>query len=221
VHTPAQANWVHMPISTPCDTIVIRMTTSGDSLGTVVKGARAEPFSNLYKGVIAFLVITRWPLSFPLKLRRNCEIYPLFCLTTQQDSLEQVLGAKNAVQFAVYEPTKRWQIARNLGGALTPAQAFFHGAFSRLISDAVLFPARRAKVLQQKAKKDGSNSDAASKSLVGVLAQVAKEKGLMEVFNGLGPELVRGMISGALMLMVKEYIDAIVIGAILGRAAVA
>ena len=191
------------------------MTTSGDSLATVVKGARAEPWTNLYKGVIAFLV----------------------------------LGAKNAVQFAVYEPTKRWQIARNMGGALTPAQAFFHGAFSRLISDAVLFPARRAKVLQQKAKKDGSTT---SKSLIGVLAQVAKEKGIVEVFNGLAPELVRplkyeftvkstgiyrnlpcfwtvlvrilqvrGMISGALMLMVKEYIDNIVIGAILGRADVA
>jgi hypothetical protein len=48
-----------------------------------------------------------------------------------------------------------------------------------------------------------------------------KEKGPLAIFAGLGPELVRGMLSGALMLMVKEYIDAIVMGAILGRSAAA
>jgi hypothetical protein len=52
---------------------------------------------------------------------------------------------------------------------------------------------------------------------LGVLSRVVREKGLLAVFDGLGPELVRGMLSGALMLMVKEYIDAIVVGAILGR----
>jgi hypothetical protein len=183
-----------------------------------------------------------------------------------------VLGLKNAVQFAVYEPTKRWQIARNAGGALTPLQAFLHGAFSRLVSDTVLFPARRAKVLQQRGHlTDGGGKTALSPTMVrrhssgqqeppiassktirasgqlvvllpaycllpapcqspsnslsvrsidlqlGVLSRVVREKGLLAVFDGLGPELVRGMLSGALMLMVKEYIDAIVVGAILGR----
>ena len=73
-----------------------------------------------------------------------------------------VLGLKNAAQFAVYEPTKRWQINRNGGGALTPGQAFVHGAFSRLVSDTVLFPARRAKVLQQQALKDDKGDSKAS-----------------------------------------------------------
>ena len=50
-----------------------------------------------------------------------------------------------------------------------------------------------------------------------MLSRVVREKGLLAVFYGLGPELVRGMLSGALMLMVKEYIDAIVMGALLGR----
>ena len=78
-----------------------------------------------------------------------------------------VLGLKNAVQFAVYEPTKRWQIARNAGGALTPLQAFLHGAFSRLVSDTVLFPARRAKVLQQRGHLiDGSSKAASSPTMV-------------------------------------------------------
>ena len=78
-----------------------------------------------------------------------------------------VLGLKNAAQFAVYEPTKRWQIARNGGGTLTPLQAFLHGAFSRLVSDTVLFPARRAKVLQQQDRlADDAEKAAASPSMV-------------------------------------------------------
>jgi hypothetical protein len=56
---------------------------------------------------------------------------------------------------------------------------------------------------------------------LGVLRRLVKEKGPLAIFAGLGPELVRGMLSGALMLMVKEYIDAIVMGAILGRSAAA
>lgn len=50
-----------------------------------------------------------------------------------------------------------------------------------------------------------------------MLSRLVREKGPLAVFSGLGPELVRGMLSGALMLMVKEYIDAIVKGAILGK----
>ena len=52
---------------------------------------------------------------------------------------------------------------------------------------------------------------------LGVLSRLVRDKGPLAVFAGLGPELVRGMLSGALMLMVKEYIDAIVKGAILGK----
>ena len=50
-----------------------------------------------------------------------------------------------------------------------------------------------------------------------MLSRLVRDKGPLAVFAGLGPELVRGMLSGALMLMVKEYIDAIVKGAILGK----
>lgn len=52
---------------------------------------------------------------------------------------------------------------------------------------------------------------------LGELSRLVRERGPLAVFAGLGPELMRGMLSGALMLMVKEYIDAIVKGALLGR----
>ena len=53
---------------------------------------------------------------------------------------------------------------------------------------------------------------------LGVLSRVVREKGVLSVFDGLSPELVRGMLSGAVMLMVKEYIDAIVMGRVFGVA---
>ena len=51
-----------------------------------------------------------------------------------------------------------------------------------------------------------------------MLSRVVREKGVLAVFDGLSPELVRGMLSGAVMLMVKEYIDAIVMGRVFGVA---
>ncbi len=51
-----------------------------------------------------------------------------------------------------------------------------------------------------------------------MLSRVVREKGVLSVFDGLSPELVRGMLSGAVMLMVKEYIDAIVMGRVFGVA---
>ena len=41
------ANWVHMPVSMPFDTIVIRMTTTGRSLGSVLAEANSRPFRDL------------------------------------------------------------------------------------------------------------------------------------------------------------------------------
>ncbi len=272
-----QANWVHMPVSLPFDTIVVRMSTSGDSLSSVLSKARSQPVTSL-------CVICNSPCGCILQcvlLERALLLYAPCAPDTQPTwttacrykgaAAFLVLGLKNAVQFAVYEPTKRWQIARNAGSALTPLQAFLHGAFSRLVSDTVLFPARRAKVLQQRGHlSDGTSKVASNPTMVrrhsfgqreppitssetirtcgrlvlllaacymqpvsrcltrllalrsvdlqlGVLGRVVREKGLLAVFDGLGPELVRGMLSGALMLMVKEYIDAIVMGAIIGR----
>jgi len=41
------ANWVHMPVSMPFDTVVIRMTTTGRSLGSVLAEAYSRPFRDL------------------------------------------------------------------------------------------------------------------------------------------------------------------------------
>jgi hypothetical protein len=67
------SNVLHMPVSMPCDTICVRMSTTGRGLGSVLAEASQQPFRNLYKGVAPYLL----------------------------------LGLKNAVQFAVYEPAKR------------------------------------------------------------------------------------------------------------------
>jgi hypothetical protein len=154
------SNVLHMPVSMPLDTIVIRMSTTGRGLSSVLVEASQQPFRNLYRGVAPYLL----------------------------------LGLKNAVQFAVYEPTKRWVLGSYGGGSQRPlsaVQAFWLGAFSRLISDTLLFPARRAKVLLQRSEniKGGSQAAAVRRlSMLGVLVQVVQQQGVLAVFNGLGYE---------------------------------
>ena len=179
------SNVLHMPVSMPCDTVCIRMSTTGRSLGAVMLEASQQPFRHLYRGVAPYLL----------------------------------LGLKNAVQFAVYEPTKRWALAYSVArgsagaGSLGAMSAFLLGAFSRLVSDTVMFPARRAKVLMQEEGGGSGKGD----GMAGVLLWVAREQGVLAVFQGLGPELIRGMLSGALMLMAKERIDALVFSLLLRR----
>jgi hypothetical protein len=69
----------------------------------------------------------------------------------------------------------------------------------------------------QRSEKErrGDGSEPGQQTMLGVLLHVAKQKGVLAVFDGLGPELIRGMLSGALMLMAKERIDAVVFSALL------
>ena len=162
-----------MPVSLPFDTIVVRMSTSGDSLGSVLAKARSQPVTNLCVaygspcGCVLHRVRPEHTSSISTAHVRDTQSAWTTACRYKGAAAFLVLGLKNAVQFAVYEPTKRWQIARNAGGALTPLQAFLHGAFSRLVSDTVLFPARRAKVLQQRGHlTDGGGKTALSPTMV-------------------------------------------------------
>ena len=56
-------------------------------------------------------------------------------------------NCKIALQFAVYEQVKQLMVTAN--GQISPRNAFFCGALSRLVADTVLYPTRRLKVLRQ------------------------------------------------------------------------
>jgi len=74
------------------------------------------------------------------------------------------------------------------------------GMIARLIATIVVFPYTRAKVMLQ------SGKGKAGATIPEMLGEIYKEKGLGGIFQGIGPELTRGVMSAAMMLMIKEKI---------------
>uniref|UniRef100_A0A7S1XZ49 Uncharacterized protein n=2 Tax=Phaeomonas parva TaxID=124430 RepID=A0A7S1XZ49_9STRA len=124
-----------------------------------------------------------------------------------------------AVQYAIYDQLKALLLKAKRRKELTSAEAFLLGAVSRAIATIILFPYARAKVVAQAGKNasaDRPEEERASASMVSVLVQIYRDEGVPGLFQGLGPELVRGVFSAALMLMVKEKLTASVKRALLG-----
>ena len=121
-----------------------------------------------------------------------------------------LLALKPAVQFAAYEPAKAMWLARSpAGAALGAGASFLLGAYGRLVSDSFIYPGRRAKVQKQAlAGSDDPESKAMAKmNPIALCAYLVKSQGLGGLYRGLPTELFRGVLSGALLLLVKEYMD--------------
>jgi solute carrier family 25 (peroxisomal adenine nucleotide transporter), member 17 len=96
------------------------------------------------------------------------------------------------------------------------------GMVSRNISTICIFPYIRAKVVLQTTKttpssstsstssnhnkQTGCNSNSSSISIPQMLREMYEKEGFASWFRGLGPELMRGVLSSALMLMIKDQI---------------
>jgi len=135
-----------------------------------------------------------------------------------------VLCLKPAIQYTVFEQVKglvlaKRRLARRGGGkggeALSAAEAFFLGMVARTIATVVVFPYLRAKVMLQSNTQtpstDGNNTQKKA-DIPAMIAQMYNDGGMAEIFQGIGPELTRGVLSAALMMMVKEKISVVVNG---------
>jgi hypothetical protein len=76
---------------------------------------------------------------------------------------------------------------------------------ARTVSTVLVFPFIRAKVMLQAGKSRGE-----TKSLLVLLLQMWQREGVAGLYQGLGPELTRGVLSSALMLMIKEKVAVLV-----------
>eukprot|EP00586_Coscinodiscus_wailesii_P019270 CAMPEP_0172497008 /NCGR_PEP_ID=MMETSP1066-20121228/94746_1 /TAXON_ID=671091 /ORGANISM="Coscinodiscus wailesii, Strain CCMP2513" /LENGTH=316 /DNA_ID=CAMNT_0013269581 /DNA_START=72 /DNA_END=1022 /DNA_ORIENTATION=- len=173
------AEWAHLPITLPIDCLTTKIQTdkSGKGAFTLLCAMLSEKgLGGMYKGVQA---------------------YTILCF-------------KPAIQYTVYEQIKRIMLVarqkknqRYRGGAgdtLSSAEAFLLGMVSRTIATVLVFPYIRAKVMMQ------SGSDEKKKSIGSMMGEILKEGGMKGLFQGLGPELTRGVLSAALMMMMKERI---------------
>ena len=184
------AEWAHLPVTLPIDCLTTKIQTDNSGAGAyalMTAMLSEKGLKGMYKGVQAYVVL---------------------CL-------------KPAIQYTIFEQVKMVRLAgrRRSGSAekgnegdagdesLGAAEAFFLGMVARTIATVVCFPYVRGKVMLQSTYAEGG---APRGGIPGMILEMFRDGGLGEVFRGIGPELTRGVLSAALMLMAKEKISAIV-----------
>lgn len=187
------ADWAHLPVTLPVDA----WTTA---IQTCPADKKEAPLA------ILLHMLSDKKVSF----YKGMSAYTLLCL-------------KPALQYTVFEQVKTAVVAKRQQKKLSASEAFLLGMVARAIATVVVFPFLRAKVLmqtQQKGGEDDGNSDSSANdtntntgngvsnnmSMVALLSKIFSEQGWSGIFQGLGPELTRGVFSAALMLMIKERI---------------
>jgi len=175
------AEWAHLPVTLPIDCVTTAIQTDDKGRGAfVLLGSilSEKGIGGFYKGI---------------------EAYTVLCL-------------KPAIQYTVYEQVKRIvvtarQAAR--GGAravadesLPAAEAFVLGMFARIVATMLTYPYLRAKVMLQSTY--GNVKD--KPTIPQMIAEQLSDGGVGGLYQGIGPELTRGVFSAALMMMVKERI---------------
>jgi len=130
-----------------------------------------------------------------------------------------VLCLKPAIQYTVYEQVKRIVLVARGDGrsssmsssssdSLTAAEAFFLGMIARVVATMLTYPYLRAKVMLQSTY---GNAKAHEKPTIPqMIAEQLSTGGVWGLYQGIGPELTRGVFSAALMMMVKERIGVMV-----------
>lgn len=188
------AEWAHLPITLPVDAWTTRIQTQQQQPGATTKQAPMaillsmlnDKNVNFYKGIQAY-----WLLCF-----------------------------KPALQYTVYERVKAWMVQHRSNKTLGAGESFLLGMIARTVSTILVFPFLRAKVLlqaqQRSSSADTSSTPPAKTSITSLLLQLLQRDGFWAGwYQGLGPELTRGVLSAALMLMIKEQVAAVVRKALL------
>nr|CCA13945.1 Mitochondrial Carrier (MC) Family putative [Albugo laibachii Nc14] len=179
----------HRPLTIPMEVIATRLQTSNEGSSSVAdmvsEIASESGISGFYKGLRAYLI----------------------------------LGLQPAIQYTLFQRVKTFYLSRYKRNtfALTAIEAFVLGAIARSIATIILFPYIRAKVLAQTQKNDSASVENAlidgqirsknEESTLNTLRQVYQEDGVVGLYQGLGPEIMRGAMSAALMLMIKEKLQ--------------
>ncbi|XP_059632545.1 peroxisomal adenine nucleotide carrier 1-like [Cornus florida] len=176
-------------VTQPLDTVSSRMQTIefGKSKGlmeTLSEGTWSESFDGL---------------GISLLLTANPSIQYTFF-----DQLKQRLlkGQLNSRKGTVSSPE-----------ALSALSAFMLGAVSKCIATCLTYPAIRCKVMIQAAESDQDENNEAQpkmprtrKTVSGALYTIWKKEGLLGFFKGLKAQILKTVLSSALLLMIKEKI---------------
>nr|AFK35376.1 unknown [Lotus japonicus] len=130
-----------------------------------------------------------------------------------------LLTSNPAIQYTVFDQLKQRALKNKQnkaekGGSsasLSAAMAFLLGTISKSIATCVTYPAIRCKVIIQAADSGEASSKTQVKSpktVSGVIAGIWRREGILGYFKGLRAQILKTVLSSALLLMIKEKISA-------------
>ncbi|KAM2892460.1 hypothetical protein COP2_010617 [Malus domestica] len=130
-----------------------------------------------------------------------------------------LLTANPAIQYTVFDQLKlRLLKGKDKSGkgsspeALSAFTAFVLGAVSKTVATVLTYPAIRCKVMIQAADEDDGKTKnprpKSTKTIPAVLCGIWKREGILGFFKGLHAQILKTVLSSALLLMIKEKISA-------------
>lgn len=118
--------------------------------------------------------------------------------------VSMVLCLNPAITYVVFDKIKLAWVGSVR--SLTAVEAFVVGALSKAIATVLTFPFIRSKaILNTWVKIHGE--DSTPPSLMQALMDIINQEGLAGLFVGIYPQLTKGVLNAALMLMLKEKVD--------------
>ncbi|KAF7805123.1 protein YIPF1-like protein [Senna tora] len=184
-------------VTQPLDTASSRMQTSdfGKSKG-LLKTLTEGTWSDAFDGLSISLLLTSNP-AIQLNLELPVMQYTVF------DQLKQ-RALKNQ---------QNNDIKGSSPASLSAFMAFLLGAISKSVATVLTYPAIRCKVMIQAADPEEAASKSkpqkkSQKTVSGVLYAIWQREGIFGFFKGLHAQILKTVLSSALLLMIKEKISA-------------
>ncbi|KAJ2699799.1 hypothetical protein FB645_005200 [Coemansia sp. IMI 203386] len=119
-----------------------------------------------------------------------------------------LLCTNPAITYGVFEKAKSAVLRRSGRAQMTAAEAFWVGALAKTLATVVTYPYIMAKVrLQWRPSREEvqkRGKDAIYTSSADVLTKVLRSEGITGWFRGMQTQIVKAVITQALMLMIKE-----------------
>ena len=206
------AEWSHLPVTLPIDCLTTAIQTDAKNRGALAllcSMLAERGVGGFYKGIEAYTVLCLKP-------------------AIQYTVYEQVKGAVLAARAAGGAARRRERGGNSGGGgadggddrpaspssssssSLSASEAFFLGMFARVIATMLTYPYLRAKVMLQSTYGNNATTTIKKPTIMQMIGEQVREGGVGGLYQGIGPELTRGVFSAALMMMVKERIGVLV-----------
>ncbi|XP_027361764.1 peroxisomal adenine nucleotide carrier 1 [Abrus precatorius] len=132
-------------------------------------------------------------------------------------SISLLLTSNPAIQYTVFDQLKQRALKnkqtddKGTPASLSAFMAFLLGAISKSVATCLTYPAIRCKVIIQSADSNEETSKTKTKqqkTVSRVFYGIWKREGILGYFKGLHAQILKTVLSSALLLMIKEKISA-------------